>query len=148
MTKNEIIYLVVGGIISALSRIMLDRVLVPYIPDNKKLGMLFRKFILFAIWYLAPVSFIIFSLISVKVIDKWFVFGIALSFSVLAVNIAILGIDSLRKNVMAVFKEQIELEKLKLEGEKLKLESEKLTKQEEQLAIEIEKLTTKNVEKE
>jgi hypothetical protein len=89
MTKEEIIKIIIIGLIGAFSKSLFDNLLGKYIPDKKKLNSYIIKFLLFSFRYVLPTYFLIISFFNSDPIDKYFVFKISIFTTVLFFNIII-----------------------------------------------------------
>lgn len=87
MTKEQMIYITVSALISAVAKFTLDHTLGPYMPDKKKLSSYIRKFFVFILRYVLPIATIIFLLFAKIPVDKSFIYAMIASFSVLTINI-------------------------------------------------------------
>ncbi len=89
MTKEEIIKIIIIGLIGAFSKSLFDNLLGKYIPDKKKLNSYIIKFFLFSFRYVLPTYFLITSFLNNEAIDKFFVFKISIYTTVLFFNVLI-----------------------------------------------------------
>jgi hypothetical protein len=88
MTKEQMIYIIVGALISSFARSIFAKYVDPYIPDTKKLISYTKKFFLFIFLYALPILGIIYLLITARVVDKYFVFTIVMGGCILFYNIS------------------------------------------------------------
>lgn len=87
MTKQQIIAMIVSGFIGAFAKLIIEKILGPYIPERKKLNSYIRKFFVFILLYAVPIGGIIFLIIVPTAVDKAFVFSMVFNFFVLLFNL-------------------------------------------------------------
>ena len=97
MTNQQIIVIIVAALISSFANVIFEKILAPYIPERKKLNSYIKKFFSFALLYALPLTCIIWLMVRVTVVDKYFVLSIVMSFFSLAINISLIIIKVLDK---------------------------------------------------
>ena len=99
MTKQQMIYMIVGAVISSFSNVIFDKILGPYIPDKKKLSSYIRFFFFFILRYALPICEVIYLMVRFDIINKFFILSMCVAFSTLILNINIDVLIWIKKQV-------------------------------------------------
>jgi hypothetical protein len=118
------IFVYIGLIVLEL---IVVKIVEPYIPERKKLISYIKKFFFLPTRYIFPITFIILLMTKAEVVDKWFVFILASSFTVLLGNLFIDLFSKYTEHLIETEKDILEMRKQNLEVHQNQLEARRQT---------------------